>query len=333
MFQHKQKNLLRQLNSMTDQIPDVPPVFIATPDAEQFKNLLIEAIGPQVSVGIATTISDVVVNYADQSVVLGRPDFVAELMKTHPPVLWVQSTWAGIDPLLAVDYQDYQLSGVKEVFGPQMAEYVMAYVLAHEMKVLQRLQSQQRHHWDDTPSGVLKDKVFGVMGTGSIGRYVANIAMQFAMKPVGYSSSGRKVEPFEQVYSSDMLSDFLGQCDYLFAVLPDTPATSNLLNEQAFVTMKETAYLINAGRGNVIDEKALCKALTDRQITGAVLDVFREEPVPADSPLWDAPNLLLTGHVAAVSNTSDIARLFIENYRLFTSGQHLRHLVDFSKGY
>jgi phosphoglycerate dehydrogenase-like enzyme len=318
---------------MIDPTPDLPSVFIVDKDAERLRELSIDALGQQVPIELARTRSEALENYTDQPVVLGRPDYVAELMRTRPPVVWVQSTWAGIDPLLAIDNRDYRLTGVKEVFGPQMAEYVMAYLLAHEVRLLQRLGNQQQQRWDASPSGTLQGKVFGVMGTGSIGRYVAGVASRFAMRPVGFNSSGRPVTPFERVYGPESLLEFLSQCDYLLAVLPDTPATANLLNEQAFAAMKKTAYLVNAGRGNVIDEQALSKALAKKQLAGAVLDVFREEPVPVGSPLWDAPNLLLTGHIAAVSNASDIARLFAENYRLFTRGQRLRHVVDFARGY
>ena len=142
---------------------NLPAVFIADHQGQQLADALNDALGSQLAIGLATTLSEVVTNYAAEQVVLGRPDFVVELMKTHPPVEWVQSSWAGIDPLLAIENQDYQLTGVKDVFGPQMAEYVMAYVLAHEIKVVQRLQSQQRCHWDDTPSGSLKDKVLGAL--------------------------------------------------------------------------------------------------------------------------------------------------------------------------
>jgi len=315
------------------QVAQNTPIFIASHKAEQLRDLLSEALDAQIAIGIAKTMAEVLANYANEPVVLGRPDFAAELLKTCPPVEWVQSTWAGIDPLLAIDNQDYQLTGVKGVFGPQMTEYVMAYLLAHEIKIQQRMHSQEKQQWDETPSGTVKDKVLGVMGTGSIGRYVAEVAMQFAMKPIGFNSSGKLTAPFAQVYGRDSLEEFLSQCDYVFAVLPDTPATSNLLNEQAFAVMKDTAFLISAGRGNVVDERALCGALIDKQLAGAVLDVFREEPLPVDSPLWDAPNLLISGHVAAASNAPDIAQLFVENYRLFTSGQPLRHLVDFHKGY
>ena len=115
--------------------------------------------------------------------------------------------------------------------------------------------------------------------------------------------------------------------------LPDLPATTNLLDQSAFDTMKESAVLINVGRGNLIDDEALVQALQDKKIAAAILDVFKVEPLPADSPLWTAPNVTITGHIAAVSRPDDIAQLFMANYKRFASGQPLLHRVDFGKGY
>ena len=97
--------------------------------------------------------------------------------------------------------------------------------------------------------------------------------------------------------------------------------------------LKNSALLINVGRGNLIDEDALCQALVEERLAGAVLDVFRTEPLPAGGRLWDTPNLHITGHVAAVSRPKDIAQLFMENYRRFASGKKLQHLVNFKAGY
>lgn len=318
---------------MTEASINSRSLYIASHDGDVLRDLIKQSLDKQIAIGLATTMEEVVANYNDEPIVLGRPDFVAELMKTYPSVEWVQSTWAGVDPLLAIANRDYQLTGVKDIFGPQMAEYVMAYLLAHEIRIFPRMRSQQERQWDEAPSGTLRGKILGVMGTGSIGRYVAKVAGHFGMHPVGFSATGRPTDPFERVYAGDSLTDFLAQCDYLLAVLPDTPATSNLLNGQAFAAMKDSAYLINAGRGNVIDEMALCEALNTGQLAGAVLDVFQEEPIPSGSPLWDTTDLLITGHIAATTNARDITRLFIENFRLFSNGQRLRYLVDFSKGY
>jgi phosphoglycerate dehydrogenase-like enzyme len=135
------------------------------------------------------------------------------------------------------------------------------------------------------------------------------------------------------VFAAGRLVDFLAEPDYLCCVLPDTPATTNLLDEAAFRAMRRGSYLLNVGRGNLIDEAALLDALGSGRIAGAVLDVFKEEPLPPESPLWRAPNLIVTAHMAADSRPRDVARIFIGNYNRFVAGRPLRFLVDFERGY
>jgi phosphoglycerate dehydrogenase-like enzyme len=129
------------------------------------------------------------------------------------------------------------------------------------------------------------------------------------------------------------LHDFLEQCDYLVAVLPQTAATDKLLDAAALARLPAHAYFINVGRGNVVDDEALIDALHNNRLAGAALDVFNEEPVPKDSPLWDTPNLSITAHVAAVSYTSIIVPIFVENYRRYLDKQPLNYVIDFAAGY
>jgi phosphoglycerate dehydrogenase-like enzyme len=129
------------------------------------------------------------------------------------------------------------------------------------------------------------------------------------------------------------LNEFLAEPDYLVCVLPDTPETTRLLDEDRLRRLRPGCVLLNVGRGNLIDEQALAAALPRGGLAGAVLDVFEREPLPADSPLWDAPGLVLTAHVAAHSRPADIARIFRANYNRYRAGQTLDHLVDFGRGY
>jgi len=214
-----------------------------------------------------------------------------------------------------------------------MAEYVMGYLLAHELALERRIASQRLKRWDDAFSGQLQGKVMGIMGTGSIGAYVAKIAGQFGMDCLGLNTRGESVESFRRVYPATALPEFLAECDYVVSILPAVPGTDALLDRAAFAAMKDSALLLNVGRGNVVVERDLCDALRDGEIAGAVLDVFREEPLPESSPLWDAPGLKITGHVAAVSRPQDIAEVFIENYRRLLAGERLNYLVDFKRGY
>lgn len=310
-----------------------PDVLIAAHDAAAYVPLLEEMLGGRARFSIATTAAEALNVYDGQAVVLGEPDLLAGVLDDMPAVEWVQSSWAGVTPLLKSDRKDFQLTGIKDAFGSQMSDYVFAYLLAREVKILERLGRQSRKSWWDEPSGSLQGKTLGVMGTGSIGSAIAVRAKAFGMKTVGFSRKGQSVKSFDQVYASHELEAFLPQPDYLVAVLPDTPETRGLLGSEAFALMKNSCYLVNVGRGSLIDEQALIKALHADELAGAVLDVFQVEPLAEDSALWHAPNLLVTGHIAAISRPRDISRIFSENYLRYCNGEPLNYLVDFDRGY
>lgn len=311
----------------------LPSIFIAALNADRFRSIISSELGVSADINAASSKELVQQAYQGEEVVLGRPDFLAQLMDTAPPVRWVQSTWAGVTPLIQHAYKDYVLTGVKGIFGQQMSEYVLTHLLAHEGRLRQRWQSQQSGLWDNRVSGSLCDKTLGIMGTGSIGAAVAESCAALGVRCTGLNSSGRSHPAFQQVFAPGELTEFLQDADYVLGLLPDLPSTTGLLNARAFESMKKDALLINVGRGNLIVEDDLVLALKTQKIAGAVLDVFRQEPLPADSALWSAPDLTITGHIAAVSRPDDIAGLFLQNYERYCSGQALLHTIDFDKGY
>lgn len=311
----------------------MPDVLILASDAREYLPFLEDLAGGSVAFTTAETASAACGAYAGQSVVLGQPDLVAEALGEMPGVRWVQSSWAGVTPLLDLGRSDYMLTGVKDTFGSQMAEYVLGYMLANELKIFERRGRQANRSWWDESSGTLQGKTLGVMGTGSIGRHIAGMAQPFGMRITGFSRSGASVEGFKQVFATNQLDDFLAQPDYLVCVLPDTPGARHLLGASAFRAMKKSCYLVNVGRGALIDEDALAEALAEGELSGAVLDVFQTEPLPKESPLWHTPGLIVTGHVAANSWPQDIARIFRENYRRYLAGEPLKYRIDFEKGY
>jgi phosphoglycerate dehydrogenase-like enzyme len=162
---------------------------------------------------------------------------------------------------------------------------------------------------------------------------VARSLKPFGARVTGFSRKGRAADGFERVYSGDGLGDFLSELDYLVGILPDTPETTNLLDAGAFRRLQSRCRLVNVGRGNLVDEHALADALHSGELAGAVLDVFKREPLPGDSPLWNAPGLIVTGHVAARSLPWDVARIFRENYRRYLGGLALEYRIDFEQGY
>jgi phosphoglycerate dehydrogenase-like enzyme len=311
----------------------LPAVLVLTPDAEDYIPLLDKLAREGVEVTAVSTAQSARASYSGQTIILGQPDLVATELRGWPEVWWVQSSWAGVTPLLNCGRRDFLLTGVKDTFGPEMAEYVIGYLLAHELKIFERLGRQANRSWWSEPSGTLRGKTVGIMGTGSIGAYIARAITSFGARVTGFSRTGAPVEGFDRVFPADRLDDFLGEPDYIVSVLPDTSDTRHLLGAKAFRLIQNDCLLLNAGRGSVVDEEALVRALQAGDLAGAVLDVFQQEPLPPEHPLWNAPGVIVTGHVAARSRPREIARIFIENYRRYLSGKALEYRVDFDRGY
>ncbi len=267
-------------------------------------------------------------------IVLGDPTRVRDLLPELPALQWVQSTWAGVEPLLDPSLRrDYVLTNARGVFGPLMSEYVFGYMLLHERKVLQRYRAQQAGQWDATLTGTLRRKTLGLLGVGSIGAHLAGTAKHFGMCVRGYTRQSETCPAVDAWFHGADLLRFAAGLDYLACVLPNTPATHQIVDAALLQTLPAHAVLINVGRGSTVDESALAEALQAGKLAGAVLDVFQQEPLQAEHIFWRTPNLLITSHTAAPSFPEDISALFIENYRRLLRGEPLRYRVDFTLGY
>jgi phosphoglycerate dehydrogenase-like enzyme len=311
----------------------VADCLVITALADEFEAEIARLSGGSISVVAVKSTDAAREAYGGESVLFGNPAMIAPLLDQAPDIRWIQSSWAGVTPLIEAPRRDYVLTGVKGVFGPQMSEYVFGYLLAHELKLLERHRQQSRRQWYRDHSGVLEGKSLGIMGTGSIGAHIAATARAFGMTPIGFSRSGAAAPPFEQTYAMNQLEAFLAHSDHLVGTLPDTRETDGLLNREAFALLPEGAYFVNVGRSNCVDDEALIEALQTGRLAGAALDVFDEEPVPDDNPLWDAPNLSITAHIAAISHPLLIVPIFVDNYRRYVADQPLNYIVDFDAGY
>lgn len=305
--------------------------LIVTSLAEEFAEE-IERLA-DIPVTACATTADALAAYTDETVLFGNPAQIAEILPRMPTIDWVQSSWAGVTPLLACERRDYVLTGVKDVFGPQMSEYVFGYLLAHCLKILRRKHEQKKHHWYREHSGVLEGKCLGIMGTGSIGRHIAATAKAFGMTVAGFNRSGDATDGFDKVFPVDALHSFLAECDHLVSTLPDTPEVNDLLDSSALAKLPKHAYFVNVGRSNVVNDDALMAALRNGKLAGAALDVFDREPVPENSPLWNTPNLNITAHIAAISHPLLLVPIFIENYRRYVNDEPLSYVIDFDAGY
>ncbi|SDT98910.1 hypothetical protein SAMN05216296_1099 [Pseudomonas pohangensis] len=308
-------------------------ILIAEQQCATYAALLHEA-QPALTLCPAATLDQLPGLAAGCDIWLGQPDLLAALLRQGLRPQWVQSTWAGITPLLAADLpRDYRLSRASGIFGELMAEYLLTYLLAHERQLLSRMASQNSKRWDDCLPGTLAGRRVLLIGCGAIGQQVALRLAPLAVQLVGVASTAREQPPFLQVVGLEQLADQVAQADYLINLLPDTPATHNLFDRRLFARCKPGAVLINAGRGSAVVDDDLVAALADGQLAAAVLDVCREEPLPAGHPFWQTPGLLLTGHTAAPTLPGPMAELFLRNLQAYQTGQALRGEVSFARGY
>lgn len=307
-----------------------PTVLILDRDAEEYAERL---AGENVRLLWAPRPQALPAGAETATVVLGEPAMIMNAEQRLPELAWVQSTWAGLTPLLPLARRGVAITGVKEVFGGQMAEYVLAGLLQQVLRLREREAAQRDRRWWPEPTGSLAGLTLGVMGTGSIGSVVAERAGGFGMRVVGFSRGGRPRPGFERVFAAHALHEFLGACDHVAAVLPDTPETRKLLDGAALAAMRPGALLINVGRGTLVDENALLSALRSGRLGGAMLDVFETEPLPPEHPFWSCPGLTITAHVAARSWPRDIAEIFRDNLRRFRARETLRFRLDPERGY
>lgn len=267
-------------------------------------------------------------------IVFGEPALIRKMLPELPNLKWAQSIWAGIEPLLDPSLRrDYILTNARGVFGRLMAEYVFAYLLENERKIVHLRALQKKKIWDDSNVGTLRNKIIAILGIGSIGAEVARTAKFFGMQVRGYTRGSRISEHVDEYFHGDDLPACVSGADYLVNILPNTKETKKLIGAEVFKALPAHAVFINVGRGSAVDESALLAALKQDKIAGAVLDVFEQEPLPKEHPFWEAPNLTMTFHTAAPSLPADIVNLFIENYRLYMEGKSLKYIVDLEKGY
>ncbi len=267
-------------------------------------------------------------------VVLGEPSLIREALPLLSGMRWVQATWAGVEPLLDPSLRrDYILTNARGVFGSLMSEYVFGYLLAHERKIFEKRASQAAGKWDPTHPGTLRGKQMGLLGVGSIGAALARTAKHFGMRVKGYTRASEGCPDVDTYVHGDGRTAFAADLDYLVSIMPNTAATARLVDAAMLAALPPHAVFVNPGRGGVVDETALADALQSGRLAGAVLDVFQQEPLPADHVFWRTPNVLITSHTAALSVPEDIAPVFIENYRRLIASQPLRYQVDFEAGY
>jgi phosphoglycerate dehydrogenase-like enzyme len=313
---------------------DKHALLILSRQAQEYERLLADASLPGLALVPAETPDQALAGGTNCDLVFGEPVLIRDVLAHLPRLRWVQTTSAGVEPLLDPPLRrDYLLTNARGVFGGLMTEYVFGYLLQHERGMLARYRSQQEERWDRTTPGSLHGKRLGLLGVGSIGCVLAGTAHHFGMQVRGYTRSSQGCPDVDAYFHPPRLLEFAAGLDYLVAVLPRTAETRHIVDAALLAALPPQAVFVNVGRGSAVDEPALEAALRSGRIAGAVLDVFEQEPLPAGHPFWSTPNLLITCHTAAISVPADLAGLFIENYRRLLQGAELKYRVDFERGY
>ncbi len=251
---------------------------------------------------------------------------------------WIQWCGAGVDAVLfpALAESSVLVTNVRGLFDRAMAESVLCYMLAEVKDFRRTVQDQQDKVWNHRLTGKLAGQSAVVIGTGSIGRETAELLKAVGLRVSGVGRTARQDDPcFGTIHASGDAAKAASAADWVIAVLPGTPETESFFTAEFFTSMRPSARFVNIGRGNAVDEAALVAALESGAIAGAMLDVFRTEPLPQDSPMWRAPNLVVTPHMTGDYHGyhADMIAVFVNNLKRYKRGEGLINIVDKQLGY
>lgn len=266
-----------------------------------------------------------------------------EILLTGSDLAWVHLGVSGVDQYLppAVHRPGLTLTNTRGIHGRHVSEYVLGIILGHARGLFRARDMQWEHDWQPRELvpriRLVAGTTLGIVGLGASGAELAVHAKALGLKVLGIKRNPGKEPPpgCDAVYGIDRLDEVLMASDWVVLLLPLTPETRGLISRARIGKMKKGAFLINAGRGELLDEKALLHALERGRISGAALDVFREEPLPDRSELWDNPDILITPHIGGnfPGYIEEAAKGFGTNLARYVRGEKLEHVVDVKLGY
>lgn len=318
-----------------------PPqrIVVATSDAQLLERL--RAVAPEAEVVAAAEGEARVEQLAKAQVVIGLCD--AETLAAAPSLHWIQTWWVGVEHCVSLPglaERGIVLSNTQRTSGIPIAEHAIALTLALARGLPQYARDQQAGHWQDrTDAPALRElggRTLLVVGLGGIGTEVARRAHAIGMRVIATRNSSREGPPFvAKVGLSGELHALAAEADVVVNAVPLTPATTGIFNRAFFQAMKAGGYFVNVARGRSVVTDDLVAVLRSGQLAAAALDVTEPEPLPKDHALWSLPNVIITPHVAAVSDTQDerYAILVTENLRRYVAGDLLLNVVDIQRGY
>ncbi|MFN1835490.1 2-hydroxyacid dehydrogenase [Balneola sp. MJW-20] len=260
----------------------------------------------------------------------------AHVLSEFPNLVLASSLGAGVNHLLndgSLD-EDIALSRVvTNDLKDQMTEYALMSVLAYRRKFARYVEQKREAHWSVSSPVPMSDSVIGVMGLGEMGMTIARSFAKLGYRVNGWNRSGKNTSDVQVYTGKDQLKSFLENSNIIICTLPLTVETEGILNLDLFKQIRKPGYFINMGRGSHLVEEDLIYALDVRELEGACLDVFEKEPLSPDHIFWNRPNIMITPHIAALTDDEEAASVILENYKRCLSGMDPLFKVDRKKGY
>lgn len=259
------------------------------------------------------------------------------LIGQMPRLRWVQSLTVGVDHWL--ERQDltpqHVLTAARGTHRVQMPENILGAIFHITKGYMTAALNQRESKWVRRVSEPMAGKTLGILGLGAIGQELARKAAALELRVIGTKRTVEPVADVDKVYAPEQIDEVLAQSDYVVLLLPVTEATNNLMGKDRLARMKPNAWLINFGRGHLVVDEDLIAAVKAKTIAGAILDVFRTEPLPPEHPFWKAEGILVLPHIGGGHPTRDrmVAELFTENAKRFLAGEPLKEIVDRERGY
>lgn len=259
------------------------------------------------------------------------------LLPAMPKLRWAQAMTAGVEAWMALPDlpEGLLLTCARGTHRESMPENIIAAMMYVTKPFAACVEAQATSHWAHLIAQPINGKTLGILGLGEIGQEVARIAGALNMRVIGTKRRPEPMPGVAEILPPERTDEVLAQSDYVLLLLPATPATNNFIDAERLSHMKPGAWLLNFGRGHLIKDDDLIAAVTRKTIAGAVLDVFRQEPLPSDHAFWKTPGILVLPHIGGPHPDRDsiVARLFIDNLKRYLDGQPLKQLVDRAAGY
>jgi D-2-hydroxyacid dehydrogenase (NADP+) len=299
-------------------------ILIVDIHAEQYRDRLREAF-PALQFTLFHSAKEVTSDLADVDVMIMFGIEVRDFMLAGAPRLeWIQSLATGVDHFLRCPSlkPNVLITSGRGIHGPPMREQVVYMMMAVSRDAVRAVGDQKAHFWERRLWSTLHGKTAAI----------AELLKALGMHVIGVTREPRAAAGFDEMIATDRLADAARRADYLINMLPASENNIGIFDAGIFAAMKSSAYYISAGRGQTVDEAALLAALRERRIAGAALEVFQTEPLPADSPFWDLPNVFITPHIGGyvIEYEDFIMPLIVDNMRLFLAGRpgEMRNIVE-----